>query len=273
MAPLLVLALLGAQPEAPRVLMPDLQSVNLEPARAQAYTTRLAQRLAFQGVRVTTGAELRAVLGLDRQKQLLGCEDDTCRGLAFSELDGDGLLVGTASKLGSKWTLDVTILAPGSTKKLASASATGTDEDMLLSSIPLVAERLASQLGAALGRTLVAGGTEERRPSLIKRLAWVPLGVGVLAGAAGGLGLGLAQATASSLNAVREPGAALTPGQTAELVADGKLQQTFGWVGVGVGAAGVLGAAAMFLFGGEEVVSAGVAVTPGAATVTVTGRF
>lgn len=273
MAPLLVLALLGAQPEPPRVLMPDLASVNLEPSRAQAYTTRLAQRLALQGVRVTTGAELRAVLGLERQRQLLGCEDDTCRGLAFSELDGDGLLVGTASKLGSKWTLDVTILAPGSTRKLASASATGTDEDMLLSSLPLVAERLASQLGAALGRTLIAGGTEERRPSQVKRLAWVPLAVGVAAGAAGGVGLGLAQGTAAELRAVRDPAAALTPAKTAELVAAGKLQQTLGWVGVGVGAAGLLGAAAMFLLGGEEVVSAGLALAPGAATVTVTGRF
>ncbi|MFZ5442418.1 MAG: hypothetical protein ACOZQL_20585 [Myxococcota bacterium] len=273
MTSLLLALLLSADPQPPVVLMPGLQSVNLEPKRAEAYATRLAQRLTLFGVHVTTGAEVAAVLGYERQQQLLGCGDDTCRSVTVMNAPIDGLLVGTASKLGSKWTLDAIILAPGTAKKLATASATGTDEDSLLSSIPLVAEKLSSQLAASLGRELVARGTEERRPSLVKRLAWVPLAVGVAAGAGGAVSLGLAQGTAAQLRQVRTPETALTPAQTSDLVAAGKLQQNLGWVGVGVGVAGLAGAAAMFFLGGEEVVSAGLAFTPGGATLSVTGSF
>lgn len=271
----LILALvLSAEPTTPPlVLMPGFQSVNLEPARAEAYGMRLAQRLTLFGVRVTTGAEIAAVLGYERQQQLLGCGDDACRGVAVMNAPIDGLLVGTVSKLGTKWTLDTFVLAPGSGRKLASASATGTDEDSLLSSIPLVAEKLSTQLAAMLGRQLVAGGTEVRRPSVVKRLSWVPLAVGIAAGAGGAVSLGLAQGTAGQLKQTRTPETALTPAQTSDLVAAGKLQQNLGWVGVGVGAAGLVGAAAMFFLGGEEVVSAGLALTPGAATLTVTGSF
>lgn len=271
--PTLLLALaLSAAPAPMRVVAPGLASVNLEPARAEAYVVRLAQHLTYHGVRTATGSDLAAVLGHERQRQLLGCGDDTCRGAAVLDAAVDGLLSGTASKLGSTWSLDVRILEPGTAKVLAAASITSGDEDGLVASLDVCADQLAHQLSKALGRPLaVEDAVQLRRPSAVRRLSWLPLAVAVAAGAVGGAGLGLASGTAGLLSRSRAGEEPLSQAQAEQLVRDGQAQQTLGWVGVGVGAAGLAAAAAMFLLGGEEVVTAGVAFGPGQVGLGLTG--
>src|SRR3990172_8953663 len=44
---------------------------------ADFYTGYFADRLIDQGLEVTSPRELTALLGLERQRQLLGCEDDS----------------------------------------------------------------------------------------------------------------------------------------------------------------------------------------------------
>lgn len=283
MIPLLLILTLGAEPRPIRIAVPGLSAVNLEPGRADAYTTHLAQQLTFKGVRAVTSSDFAAVLGLERQQQLLGCmdEDDRCRETSVLNANIDGLLEGTVSKLGSKWTLDVRVLEPGSARALASASVSSGDEDGLLGSLALVAEQLAAQLSTALQRPLVPQlAIELRRASAVKRLSWLPLAVGVAAGGAGAAGLLLANHAADQLKQRRDaalppgqPGGPLTPAQSDQVVREGQLQQTLGWVGVGVGAAGLVTAAGMFLFGGEEVVTANVSLAPGQLSVGVAGTW
>ena len=281
MIQLLLILALGAEAQPIRVAVPGLTAVNLEPGRADAYTTHLAQQLTFRGVRAVTSSDLAAVLGLERQQQLLGCADDGCRGTVVLNANFDGLLSGTVSKLGSKWTLDVRVLEPGSAHALATASVSSGDEDGLVASLALVAEQLAAQLSTALQRPLVPQlATELRRASAVKRLSWLPLAVGVAAGGAGAAGLVLANGAAGQLKLRRDtalaPGQAggpLTTAQSDQLVREGQLQQTLGWVGVGVGAAGLVTAAAMFLFGGDEVVTANISLSPGQLSVGVAGTW
>ena len=82
-----------------RVAAPGLKVVNLEPASASFYNSNLAQLLNYQGVRVSTQEELGALLGFERQQQLLGCTDDRCRSAIAATVGVDALLVGQVAKL------------------------------------------------------------------------------------------------------------------------------------------------------------------------------
>ena len=74
---LLLSTALAAAPAASadplKVAAPGLDAANMAESMRQFCSDHLAQQLALQGVRVTTPSEIGAILGLERQKQLLGC--------------------------------------------------------------------------------------------------------------------------------------------------------------------------------------------------------
>lgn len=273
LATLAVLALAQAPSDAApiKVGVNELALVNLDPKLGGLYTGSLAQELSFQGVRTVTGAEMAAVLGLERQRQLAGCPDDSCRANLAEALGVDGLLVGTISKLESLFTLDVKVVRAGDGRALAFASTTSQTQEGIVEKLRLVAEQLALQLSTSLGRPLVKNASVEivTTATRVKRLSWVPAAAGVAAVVAGGVLLGMAKGNYDLLT--KSQGQPLEMGAYDGAVNSGKLQQTLGWSLVGVGAACVVGGLAMFLFGGDETVRAGVAVVPGGAGVSFTG--
>lgn len=267
-----VLSLYTAQAGEPiRIAAPGLRMVNLDPKQTSFFTSSFAQVLNFQGVRVSTPEDFAALLGLERQQQLLGCPDDVCRAEVTGELGVDGLLVGQVAKVDGSYRLDVKLLASGTGRPLAAASTTAPDQERLLASFNDAAAQLAAQVSKALGRPLVKGeGGVRTRWSTVKRLMWLPLTLGVAGAVTGGVLLGSASGQYGQLT---QQGRALplTPDQTAAFARDGKQQQTVGWVAVGVGAALLATAGAMLLFGGDETLSAGVALAPGGAGLSIAG--
>lgn len=74
LTPTLLLCVLSA---APKVAVTRFSVIDLRDARAEFYTEHFADRLHDQGVDVVTPREVQALLGLDRQKQLLGCDESS----------------------------------------------------------------------------------------------------------------------------------------------------------------------------------------------------
>lgn len=276
MISLLTLALLAAEPNAEpiRIAVPPLKLVNLDPKLADFYSGHLAQQLTFQGVRTLTNTEIAAVLGLERQKQMMGAGcGDNCSADMGEVLGVDGVLVGSVTRLEKTFQLDVKVVAAGSGAPLASASALSEDNDRLVGTFVVVAEQLAKQLAAKLNRTLDTSKSVElvQGPSTIKRLSFVPALIGVAGGVTGAIFLGIAGGNYGRLTTRR--GEPLTEAQGQALASQGRTFQTVGWVCVGVGIAGLAAAAGMFLFGGNEVVRAGVALTPDFQGLTLSGSF
>ncbi len=65
----------------------------------------------------------------------------------------------------------------------------------------------------------------------------------------------------------------LSSSQADLLVSTGRTQQTLGLIGVSVGGAALLAAAGMFLFGGDELVTATVTLAPGQVGLGFSGVF
>lgn len=77
-----------------------------------------SELVALGRYRVIAQNDLAVLLGLDRQKQLLGCADEgsSCLGEVMGALDVDRLLVGDVSRIGDKLIVNLTLLdARGST--------------------------------------------------------------------------------------------------------------------------------------------------------------
>src|SRR5258707_14728361 len=108
------------------------------------------------------------MLSLERQAQLLGCPDDSCRGQIVVSLGFDYVLTGKISKLGgakgSTFTLELVLIDQKSGERIASDVAQGGTEAELLghigpSSIKLVNAPLKARSGALVLASSEAGAT------------------------------------------------------------------------------------------------------------------
>src|SRR4051794_4567099 len=98
---LLAAALLQAAPI--RVAAPGFATVGIAPELANVYVERFATVLASTGtVKVTTSRDIAQVIGLERQRQLLGCADETsCLAELAGGLGVDAVLSGSLARTGS----------------------------------------------------------------------------------------------------------------------------------------------------------------------------
>lgn len=157
---LLVLTLLAAD-AAPRVGVSDFQSTKeLQPLAAAlaGVTANELQRLgAFE---VTTTDQLRSLMSLERQQQLLGCPDDGCRGAAVLQLGFDSLVTGKLTRLGSgkgaSLSLELVLIAVKPGKREASDVLNAATESELMRLVPgAVIKLVGAQLKLRSGELVV----------------------------------------------------------------------------------------------------------------------
>ena len=60
---------------SPQLAAPGLSANGVPKEKADAFNEYFAQQVSQLGVRVVTASVMSAVLGLERQKQLMGCSD------------------------------------------------------------------------------------------------------------------------------------------------------------------------------------------------------
>lgn len=160
-----LLVVLGAAP-LKVALLPLTAGAGVEAKVAQSLTDALAAELrGIGGHQLVTQQELTAVLGVERQRQLLGCTDTTCMAEIASALDVDALVTGSIARLGESWLLQIQLVdaRKGVTTGHASRRQRSAGIDDLLDELPAVAREL-FRAGVAAAPPAVAAAPPQVAP-------------------------------------------------------------------------------------------------------------
>jgi hypothetical protein len=94
-----------------KLAVPGMSSVDLDAQRAAFLAEHLAQQLSDEGAEVVSSQDLTVLLGLDRQRQLLGCAGGKCVTELTSTLGVDALVTGDVALLkGERYQLNLRML-------------------------------------------------------------------------------------------------------------------------------------------------------------------
>jgi hypothetical protein len=217
-----LLTALALAASSPLLASPAFSTLNVSPETGAFCNEHLAQQLGTRGLQVTTARQIGAMLGLESQRQLSGCppgDEGSCLAELSAALGAKALIVGDLGRLGSRYQLNVRVIAAGSTRVLASASRTVYKEEALFGALDSLAAELAPLILEALGPRVELGPRH-----------W-PLVPTFIAGGlliASGVGYGLAFSAHQSLTAGGL--GSLTPEQASSTANRGELSQ---WVGLG----------------------------------------
>ena len=256
MAPATVVALVLAASTASEVKLaaPQWSGANVTPESARFWTGHLAQQLTLLGPRVITGEEIAALLGVERQKQLLGCAEleGSCMAELANALGSDAVIIGSVGHFGDQFQINIKIVASGDGKQLALFSSSVTGEAAVVPELTRAAQELAQQLLTALGVKSVGKAVSRR---------WWALAPAVLGVAALGVGAGTMVAANDDASQLRDPNTTLQYADAVKLYGSGRDNQRIG-IGSLIGGGVLLaGAVALFFVLAEPAES--VALTPG----------
>jgi hypothetical protein len=223
---------------------------------------RLAKRLSDRGFKVSTPADLETILGLERQRQLLGCTDDTsCLAEISGALGVELVVTGRLTRLGKRLELDFRVVRQKDAGVAATVTRGTDDESQLGTLLEECAESIADQL-------------LPKPPS--KPVSWRLWGP-VVAGAAAVIGGGVLVGTAQSEYG-QWTSAGTNPGTLHNAEIGGKIsglnaERTSGFVLLGLGAALVATGIAWNALTPAAPIEVSAGVVPGGAGVSVGGRF
>jgi hypothetical protein len=272
LTPVLLLAL-AAAPFS--IALPGLNSVKLAPGEAEMYAEMLSQRLIARGLKVMSARDLGSVLGLERQKEIAGCSEGNCTAELAAGLGVEALLVGDVGKPGSEYFISLKLLSAKDGSVIAFHTGSAANPDVLKGEIDRAAWMLVKQVAAlpkwsALqpGPEPLAGVSESASAfSRVQKWSLAPAVIGIA-----GIGAGIVLFTAAPGNLQRLNGASTLADAARERDA-GNTNQTLGVAGLAIGSAALVGAVAMFVFGGSSAVEPTAIVTPQGASFGVAGML
>lgn len=237
----LVMALLAVTPIPVVVLDARLVS-GVEAGLATVVTEELARALPPEAFKVTTTQQLATVLGLERQRQLLGCGEETtsCVAEIASALGAEVVTQTTLAKIGAGLRCTTTFIGGRDGATLERVTVDASSEAALLAllhdEVQLAAPRVLAKLRP--GHTLALG-----QPG-VRRHAWIPAVVGGALAATGGALFAVTAQNWNNLSTDR-----MTTDEARALANSGRLTQTLAGVLTGAGAVALAASAAMFAFG------------------------
>ncbi len=152
---LLLCVALGATPAPVKLAAPSFSFVGVTDKRGEAYVEFLSDQLRSQGLSVVTRSQISALLGFEREKQLLGCTEasQSCLADLAGALGADGLLTGSLNRT-SRGTFIITLTVVGAVdgRTVASGSVRAPDEEALYDFL----SRFAQENGARIRQALTA---------------------------------------------------------------------------------------------------------------------
>jgi hypothetical protein len=226
-----------------------LSVVGLPAEKAQFYTEHVAQELTAAGVQVFTQKEIGALLGLERQKQLLGCSDasSSCLAELASAMGADGLLIGEVGKLeGGVFQLGLKVVWSRDGRPLSSFIGRAVSEPQAVDVLSMGAGFIAADLAGDWARLIQAPASHSYSPtSALRRWSWAPA---VLAAVSFGVGAAGWLQSAGAATTLRTSSFA-SPAEASTVAGQGETWQTIGGVMLSIGAVAVVGALVMFLLG------------------------
>ncbi len=158
-----LLLLLAAEP-TPGLAVMDFATEGASPEIAAATSSLVTHELErLQLFRVSTAETTRVILGVDRQRQLLGC--DNCSGSSLGELTSfeflvTGRLIKTGSTKEARYALILTLLKVGSASPLSSIRLDAKGEENLLQEVPPSTLKLVGKLLEGRQGSLVVASSE-----------------------------------------------------------------------------------------------------------------
>ena len=268
----LVLAVVSAQAEQPfKMACFNLAASGTSVERQEFYTEHLAEQIQRLGVQVITAKQIRTVLALERQKELLGCADEnsTCMAEMSDALGVDAVIAGEIALVEGTYRLSLKSISAKDGRTLATYSAEAPSESALLSELSDGGRTIAAAaLGKLRPRTAIAPEalTSAKVPA-VRRMAWVPAAAGLALGGAGVYFMLQAQDRASKL----QPAGVIPLARAGELRDEGKQFQMFGAIALTTAVAALAGSGAMYFAGSPGEIS--VMPTASGAAVSVSGVF
>lgn len=174
---LLLASALAAEPSIPKLACTSFTcSEDITPGLCEAYERRFTSELTrTREVSVTTQRDVAQIIGLERQKALMGCAEDatSCTSELAGALGVDGMLTGSVTRTPGGYLLSLKVLKVTDGSPWASASERLESEGQLLDVLDPIAARFVGELvgrkktnvgrvvffsGAALALGLSAGG-------------------------------------------------------------------------------------------------------------------
>lgn len=268
LVPLLLASVLAASnPPTTKLAVMRISAVNIDEKLIGFYTEHLAEQLSQQGLRVVTPKDVETVLGLERQRQLLGCAEGTthCMVEIASALGVDAILVTDLARIGKAFQLNLRILGASDGKRKASYSSTVPSEEGLLSELNAAASSLATQLFGGEGPAVRVATAATLRP-----WAWASLGAGGVLLLGSAASFAAAKSRHDQLISTTEAPSDLAKGQS--LASEGQTFQTLGWIGIALGATAVAGGSALF-FSSDTKPRLSVDLRPGGMTLGIAGEL
>src|SRR5512137_1387770 len=124
--------------------MPITAGEGVPASTAAAVTEALAAEVRKRsGAEVITKREIEAVLTLEAQKQMLGCQTDACIAELGGALGVERLVAGDLARLGESWLFHLKVVETGKVKVAAQSDRRirgGTIDDVLDALPPMAAE-------------------------------------------------------------------------------------------------------------------------------------
>ncbi|MBK7865160.1 MAG: hypothetical protein IPJ65_42500 [Archangiaceae bacterium] len=255
---LILCAVLASAPVAPvKVAVPGLVAVGVDQGLASALTEKLVVLAKRPELSIVTARDIAAVLGVERQKQLLGCDTSGCMAELADALGADVLLRGDLVKAGTSFTLVVKVVRALDGRELVSDTTRVGSEDALQEWIEKNAARLGQEIVERVRGRPATGGPPWLRFAM--------LGGAAAAAISGGALLGAAYGTRGSLRASHDAS------QIDALASAGRTQELLGFVLLGAGGALAVATAALFaLYDPGTHGSVSVALVPQGAAVAFT---
>ena len=237
---------------------------------ADAVSDRFASELGKgKGVRVVTRRDVEQVLGLERQKALLGCSESSssCIAELAAGMGANALIVGTVVPVGSKVTVTLRLLDARDGRVVSSESARLPDldaaQDWLDAQAPLTRAKAIEAFGSAELK-------QQAAPPSANWLPWVTTGVGGAAAVTGIILFASSKADAETLRTLPQ-GSQLNIADTAK---SGQTKETAGVILLAAGGAVLVGGIVWgVVSSAPPKTSVSVAVIPNGAAVVFSGAF
>jgi hypothetical protein len=254
---------LAAPQRLPKVATVDVKATGtFDPKTVAGLSSFIAIEASRHPVKVISGAEVRTMLGFEKERALVGCTDSSCLVDVGGALGVDFLLVSEVSEVGGVWMLSLTLLDMKSAQAVGRAlkrtRGTGDLVDLAAEAVAEVFARFAPPPRAS------------RSAGTARTAGFVVGGVGLAVLAGGGASGFLAQQAYGQAEEAVKAGDAVRLEARKGAARDA---MTAANVLYGVGGAAALTGVLLVILGGP---SAPVAVAPapgGGAVVTLGGTF
>lgn len=140
-----------------KIAIAGVRLVNVEEKTGALFTDFLAQQMAAEPrVSVTTPTEMAAVLGFERQRQMLGCaDDDQCLAELAGGMGVHGLIAGSIGRLGEEYIVSLKLVRSSDASPVGSYGTRARTESALLDWLTQVAPRVANDAVAAFAGLVI----------------------------------------------------------------------------------------------------------------------